>query len=542
MSRWKPQRKLLIGSLAAVALMAGSLGGVAGSVSAATIPDGTSFVWGAATTIQNQPSFIDAGTDARGFSPGTFGSEFPRMTKLANGSWIIAYAIYDNNGYTRDTNGGTRLQIKTSSDAGRSWTTTATVSENGRDLDNGQIIQQGDGSLVMAYRSVRWYESYRILTRKSTDGGVTWQALGTIDSVEGAAGTLHNPDRGVYEPYMNLLPNGSIGVLYASEKYAASTPAYSQVISMRTSFNGGANWGAESFPVKDLTNSASRPGMPIWTKMANGSYLLVYELCGSDSCNAWQKTSTDGVTWDTAMGQRIAYQAGAPYVLALSDGRLVATSNTQEISISRDNGATWYLNDTNAWASFNAANNYWPALVQTGPNEIGSVTSIGRTGGGHNIQIKFATFNTLTQPAVMNGGLYTFTAQHSGQNLDVDGGSTANGAKTQQWPANGATAQNFALTQQTDGAFLLTNQAGGKVLDVNANSTADGAVVQQWQITGCTCQHWYLDYVGSGIYKVRAAHSGKLLDVTTGSQAPGTAVQQWPDNGGRAQRWSLTQK
>ncbi|NOU67388.1 hypothetical protein GC096_25415 [Paenibacillus sp. LMG 31461] len=57
--------------------------------------------WGASVTITNINTFTDAGTDVRGISPGTFGSEYPRMIKLANGNWLAVAAIYDNNGYTK---------------------------------------------------------------------------------------------------------------------------------------------------------------------------------------------------------------------------------------------------------------------------------------------------------------------------------------------------------------------------------------------------------------------------------------------------------
>lgn len=41
--------------------------------------------WGSAYTINNVNTFTDAGTDARGIRPGTFGSEYARLTKLADG-------------------------------------------------------------------------------------------------------------------------------------------------------------------------------------------------------------------------------------------------------------------------------------------------------------------------------------------------------------------------------------------------------------------------------------------------------------------------
>lgn len=543
--RQRSSRRLLASAVLASAVLVSTL---LNAVPASADPpgDGTSFTWSSATTINNVTPFTDAGTDARGDYPGKYGSQFPRMTELSDGSWIIVYTIYDNNGYNHDANGGTRLQVATSTDDGRTWTTRAMISDAGRDLDNGQIVQRSNGTLVLAARSVIWGQSYRLPVYQSTNGGTSWSSIGTIDSNEGGSpGSLSSPDRGVYEPYMQVLSNGDIAAMYANEKYALASPAYAQVISMKVSSNGGNSWGTETFPVKDLGNSASRPGMPVFDQMDNGSWVLVYELCGTDACNAYVKTASSLTSFATGMGSRIPFQTGAPYVLSLADGRLAVTSNTHEISISRDYGASFFLNDTNPWGPLSTDDNLWPAIVQTASGEIAVVTSAGRTpvfNAGHNIQIKFGTFSSYSAPSIVSNGTYTLTAQHSGLNLDVDAGSGANGAKVQQWTPNGLNPQNWVLEPQSGGSYALRNVQSGKYLDVDAASTADGAKIQQWQWTGCDCQKFFLDYIGSGLYQVRASHSGKNVDVTAGSTTAGTAVQQWTDNDARPQRWRLTQQ
>jgi hypothetical protein len=507
-----------------------------------TLPDAGAVSWGA-TVVNDFPQFADQGPDARGEHPGRYGSQFPRVAKLADGSYVLAYTFYDNDGYTYDPNGGTRLGLAVSTDLGRTWSDISSLAEAGRDLDNGYVVELDDGTLLVAYRSVRWAESYRILVRRSTDGGLTWSNPVTVDASEGQPGSLSNPDRGVYEPAMVVYPDGRVGLMYANEKYALSTPAYSQVISLKISDDGGLTWGNESFAVRDLDDPTSRPGMPIWTQTTDGSYILAYELCGTDSCNAWVKTSSDGETWGDELGQRVPEQLGAPYVIALSDGRLMLTSNTHKISVSRDGGSTWYVEAQSPWGPLDYYYNLWPAIIQTGASEVGVITSVGRVplfNNGHSIQIKFGTFASESEPDIVDGGVYTLTNQLSGQNLDIDGGSLQNGAAAQQWPRNGATPENWILTEQPGGAYTLENQNSGKLLDVDGNSTADGARVQQWEATTCDCQQWYLDYVGGGNYRVRAKHSGKNLDLPDGSLIPATHLRQWPETGAAAQRWRLT--
>jgi hypothetical protein len=508
--------------------------------------DGTMITWGSQYTVHDEPQFTDAGADAQGLRPGRFGAEFPRMLKTGTNTWLAVYTIYNNNGYTKDANGGMRLQVARSTDNARTWTIISNLSDPGRDIDNGQMVQLADGSILLAYRSVRWAESYRLEVLRSTDGGANWTYRSRIDSNEGSPGSLYNPQKGVYEPYMLVYPNGDIGVMYANEKHVVETPSYSQIISLKISTDAGSSWGPEIYAAWDPASQGSRPGMPVWTRMANGNYILAFEVCGTYNCNAYVKTSSDGRTWSSGIGAQVPAQNTAPYVLSLSDGRLVLTSGSHEVSVSRDYGATWFLNDTNAYNTSASLENLWPAMVQTGTNEIGFITSVKRDPNiannqtpGHIVKIRFGTWQSLSQSSLSSGSYYTLAAQHTGMALDVDAGSAANGAKVQQWPINGLPPQRWRLDAQGDGSYVLVNQQSLKVLDVDANSTANFAKVQQWEPTGCACQRWKLDYLGSGLYRVAAAHSNKLLDVTAGSSVAGTAVQQYEDIGARPQRWKI---
>ncbi|MFC5446992.1 family 16 glycoside hydrolase [Paenibacillus aestuarii] len=342
--------------------------------------------WGSTSTVTNINTFTDAGTDARGLHPGTFGSEYPRMLKLANGDWLAVAAIYDNNGYTKVSWGGTRLQVFRSTDNCRTWSLAATLWEDGRDLDNGQLAQLPNGDIVLAMRSVRWQESYQLKVYKSTNNGTNWSYLSMIDQNNGSPGALGNPDKGVYEPHLGFLNDGSLTVMYANEKHVTENPSYSQIISQKISTDGGATWGNEIFVAWDPGNAAARPGMPVWTKMANGQYMVVFEVCGTQSCNIFYKKSSDGKTWASGIGTQIANQAGGPYLLSLTDGRLVVSSNSNVVSMSNDYGATWYTNDAAAFG-----NTLWGALYQTGANEIAFIDSVDRSVGGHNVQVRFGT-------------------------------------------------------------------------------------------------------------------------------------------------------
>ncbi|WP_207434150.1 exo-alpha-sialidase [Sabulibacter ruber] len=344
--------------------------------------------WGEKVLINNVPVFNDLGkvSEAGGTAGrhhGMFGAQYGRMLKLANGKWMVGYTVSRNNGYAKDPEGGLELEVAESSDNGRSWKKIATISDKGRDLDNAQLIQLPDKTILLACRSVRWQESYRLPVYRSTDNGRTWVKLSTIDTNEGKPGELGKPDKGVYEPHFYFLNDGRLSVMYASEKHVTDSVSYSQIISQKISPDYGKTWGEEIWVAYEPGHNSSRPGMPVWTKMKNGRYIVVYEICGPEKCNIYFKTSNDGISWPVGLGTIIPDQLGGPYIISLTDGRLIVTSNQSTVSISEDYGKTWYKT-TPAWE-----NTLWPAIYQTGKEEVGIINSVRRTEGGHNIQVRF---------------------------------------------------------------------------------------------------------------------------------------------------------
>ncbi|MGC9943945.1 MAG: sialidase family protein, partial [Verrucomicrobiota bacterium] len=193
-----------------------------------------------------------------------------------------------------------------------------------------------------------------------------------------------------------LLDDGTLALFYSSEKHVTDNPSYSQIISEKISTDDGRTWGSEIWVVWDPNAPAERPGMPVVTKMANGHYLVVFEVVGSHQANVFCKTSNDGKTWKDGLGQTVPGQAGGPYVVSLNHGRLAVTSNTGNVSFSDDFGVSWRLNDPPAWGNGTIKTYWWLSVYQTGPGEIGVVASVPRASGGTDVRIKFGTFSPMT--------------------------------------------------------------------------------------------------------------------------------------------------
>ena len=284
------------------------------------------------------------------------GGGWGRMIQLTNGNWLCVSTIFP-----AGTN--TYLAIYRSTDTCRTWSFLSQVNEGGRTLDNGELVALPNGDVLLTMRSLINGSSYRLPVYRSTNNGASWTYHSNMDASEGAGA------RGLWEPDFWVLADGRLIVTYSNEKHQSDSPSYSQIISEKLSLNNGASWGSEIFAVAQPGGGNLRPGMSQMARMANGKYILVYELVGSGNADVYCKISNDGVTWPAGLGTRIPCQHCGPFVTALPDGRVFITSCENEVSFSEDFGETWQKIDPPAWNLGYAFS--WPAVYATKTNELG---------------------------------------------------------------------------------------------------------------------------------------------------------------------------
>ena len=284
------------------------------------------------------------------------GGGWGRMIQLTNGNWLCVSTIFPagTNSY---------LAIYRSTDTCRTWSFLSQVNEGGRTLDNGELVALPNGDVLLTMRSLINGSSYRLPVYRSSNNGANWSYLSNIDASEGAGA------KGLWEPDFWVLADGRLIVTYSNEKHQSDNPSYSQIISEKISLNNGVSWGSEFFAVAQSGGGSLRPGMSQMARMANGKYILVYELVGSGNADVYFKTSDDGVTWPSGLGTRIPCQHCGPFVTALPDGRVFITSCENEVSFSEDFGETWQKIDPPAWNLGYAFS--WPAIYATKTNELG---------------------------------------------------------------------------------------------------------------------------------------------------------------------------
>jgi len=300
-----------------------------------------------------------------------------RLARLPDGHWLAVTTRF--HGKAQST-----LTISLGDARGREWKEIASVTEPGRNIDNGELTVLPNGRVLLGMRSLVEGKSYRLNVHASDDAGRTWRFLSTIDRNETPRG---RKDRGVWEPVFTQLLDGTLSVLYADETLADGQPSYNQVVSQRLSRDGGATWGDKSILVKQPGGGTLRPGMPVMSRMKDGRFLLVFETCGDDpQCPVSTKTSADGITWPDGMGTPLADQRCGPQLTTTTRGTVFVTSCQNDVARSDDNAATWQRVEQPAWPF--GFRHTWPAIYQFDENEIGVVNGV--PGGG--VRIRFGTF------------------------------------------------------------------------------------------------------------------------------------------------------
>jgi hypothetical protein len=122
---------------------------------------------------------------------------------------------------------------------------------------------------------------------RSDDLGRTWSYLSNC---------AESPSpRGMWEPEFSVDAAGRLVCHFADESEGVEG---SQRLA-RTVSTDGVTWGTKQVTVQSRPG-AFRPGMPVVRQLPDGTYLMVYEICGVPGqydCAVYSRTSPDGADW-----------------------------------------------------------------------------------------------------------------------------------------------------------------------------------------------------------------------------------------------------
>ena len=314
-------------------------------------------------TLPNGSSFIPTG------------GSYPAITQLSyqsnpedNGKLIAILSAGSVAG--SNTTGGAGC-VMMSEDDGKTWQCIARPAETlYPDLSSqgsmahvyelpAQVGEMPAGTLLYSYNSVDYSTTSGksiLAVWRSFDCGYTWEEYVIIDEAGGLK-------EGVWEPFMIYSEEDQYLYCFYSDD---SDPDHDQKVVYKRSKDGvkwegeggkiGSGTGKDVEPVDvvAMANSASRPGMPVITKMGNGEYFMVYEFfaTGAGDCPIYYRTTKDLSDWGDPnnAGTLIPNGKWSSPACAWIDaggecGVLVVgskgASNNGYIMISVDYGKTW---------------------------------------------------------------------------------------------------------------------------------------------------------------------------------------------------------
>lgn len=237
---------------------------------------------------------------------------YARTLRLANNEILASVTAF---------NGGNHVEIYASSNDGASFARVGTINDPdfASGLCCGTIFQlsQAVGSLPAG--TLLWAGSVgqnagtdrrmRIKVYRSGNNGRSWTFSSQIVAPNNG---------GLWEPEFVLANDGALVMLYSDE---TARPTYDQRM-MKTRTYNGTSW-VDTQNLVASTVPADRPGMPVVSRMSNGTRFMTFELCGPAACTTFYKTSADGWNYGSATSMGTA--------IRLADGRYLAHAPTNTV-------------------------------------------------------------------------------------------------------------------------------------------------------------------------------------------------------------------
>ena len=187
--------------------------------------------------------------------------------------------------------------------------------------------------------------------------------------------------------------------------------------------------------------------------------------------------------------------------------------------------------------TYNAKQNYYE-IKSVNSGKVLDVQSKGKADGSNVWQ--YEANNTDAQKWILQSagnGYYYIIAVNSYLCLDVSSGNTNNGTNVQIYEGNETKSQMFKFEKakmiDSDSYNITLKQDENKVIDVDAGSTLDGANVQIWTFDSVNQQIFKIEYIDDKYCRITARHSDKVLTVEKNN------VVQTEYDGADKQLWSF---
>lgn len=197
--------------------------------------------------------------------------------------------------------------------------------------------------------------------------------------------------------------------------------------------------------------------------------------------------------------------------------------------------------DSQKWAIQATSNGYYYIIsklngfvldIEGATSKNGANVEVYEKNGGNNQKFKFV--KTEFSATIPNGKYAILASSNTNKAIDIEWGSTEDGAKVEIWDSNGGSNQSFHIEYVGDGCYTIQAANSQKLLTVK-----NGKVVQQ-QDNKSDAQKWIIQKANSeGFYAIRSKVDDRYLDIYYNSMQNGTMIQVYPGNEGNSQRFEL---
>ena len=293
---------------------------------------------------------------------------WPSLTVLGDGTLM---AVYSGQRHAHICPSGV-VEVVCSADGGRTWPAPKVIGDTPIDDRDASIHRLPDGDILVTWftscayaTSSYWKPVYAAVEKRpvselmrwagrwcvrSRDGGRSWSAPERM-SITGST-----PHGGI------VLKDGSLLWLGhhtpgGNDEASASTGRRTAICCERST-DGGRTWTMLCAQIPDMDGEGSKPHMfhePHVAEMADDRLVALVRYHGEDRMFRRTESRDGGRTW-TPM-EKTSLKAGqtAPHLLALPDGRLLATYGLRDhakglavgeyAAVSSDDGLTWSATD-----------------------------------------------------------------------------------------------------------------------------------------------------------------------------------------------------